>query len=72
MKQSTNITEKKPKLQKEGSLPSNSYIIDELKKNLRENIDNGIIGYKPTDISEINEVKGLDVMKNIEHIKKIN
>jgi len=53
MKQSTNPTEKKPKLQKEGSLPSNSYIIDELKKNLRGNIDNGIIRYKPTDISEI-------------------
>jgi CRISPR/Cas system-associated exonuclease Cas4 (RecB family) len=72
MKQSTNPTEKKPKLQKEGSLRSNSYIIDELKKNLRENIGNGIIEYKPTDISEINEVEGLDVMKNIEDIKKIN
>jgi hypothetical protein len=72
MKKSSNPTEKKPKLQKEGSLPSNNHIIDELKRNLRENIDNGIIGYKPTDISEINKVNGLNVMKNIEDIKKIN
>jgi hypothetical protein len=72
MKQSTNRTEKKPKLQNEYSLPSNAYIIDELKKNLKENLNNGIIGYKPTVISEINKVEELDVKINIEDIIKIN
>jgi vacuolar-type H+-ATPase subunit D/Vma8 len=50
-------TGKISKHQKEVKLSLNENIINELKKNLRQNFSNGtIIRYSPTDVSEINRI----------------
>jgi hypothetical protein len=63
-------TQKKSKHQKEPQLLSNQHIIYELKKNLKINIGDKYIKYIPTDEKEINKITELDVIKDIEVIKK--
>jgi len=66
-------TAKKSKDQKEVQRASNEDIINELKTNIKQNLNDGqIITYSPTNILEIDKIEKLDVNKDIKVIKQLH